>query len=757
MSKASRSAPSRARLFAGVAAVTLGALAGANTVAAQEAMATAPPTARPLQTDDGLGERGFYLEADLLIQDDRSKVVTARGNVEVRYRGRTLQAGEVVYDQASGVVSAKDKVVIVDPSGATSFADAVVLDDELTAGIAKGFSARLDGNVKIAADTAVRRSETVQELNKAIYTPCEICAADKSRPPSWSIKADKVVEDKERQLIYYRNATIELFGVPVFFAPVFWQADPSAERKSGLLPPRIQGSRRRGLSYEQPYYQVISPSQDLTISPQINTKVNPFLDLDWRKRFYSGTVEARFGYTYEKDLAGDGDRIGDLTSRSYVLADGRFDIDKHWKWGFSAERASEDLIFQKYDIDDVYSQRGLVASDDKRLTSQLYVTRQDNRSWLSVDMISIQGLRSSDIDRTFPTIAPLIEGRWEPEGPVLGGRLRLRGSAVALTREQSQLVATDPGIDSRRASGLADWRGNLTTAYGLRVSPFAQVRADAYSIADRPGALSDTSLTRVVGVAGVDFSMPFIRRDGDRTIVLEPLAQVALSPETDNDPRIPNEDSIVFEFDDTNLLRADKAPGFDIYEGGQRLNVGGRATLLFDDGRSASLLIGRSFRTEFDPGLPGRTGLRTRSSDWILAAEATPIQGVALFSRARLDSDSLDVRRLEVGADVKTDRAWGYVRYLRDNLDTSGAQREDIDFSGEVLVKGRFGVTFGGIRDIENDVWRRQELGLLYKDDCLDAAVVWVHEETFNRTLGPSDSVVLRLKLATLGDKGYSR
>ncbi|MDQ0464063.1 LPS-assembly protein [Caulobacter ginsengisoli] len=756
MSKASRSAPSRARLFAGVAAVTLGALA-AHPALAQEAMATAPASAKPPPADDGLGQRGFYLEADLLIQDDKAKVVTARGNVEVRYRGRTLRAGELVYDQASGVVSAKDKVVIVDPSGATTFADAVVLDDELTAGIAKGFSARLEGNVKIAADTAVRRSDTVQELNKAIYTPCEICAEDKTRPPSWSIKADKVVEDKSRQLIYYRNATIELFGVPVFFAPVFWQADPSAERKSGLLPPKIQGSKRRGLSYEQPYYQVISPSEDLTISPQINTKVNPFLNLDWRKRFYSGTVEARFGYTYEKDLTGDGDRIGDLTSRSYILADGRFDIDKNWKWGFSAERASEDLIFQKYDIDDVYTQRGLVASDDKRLTSQLYATRQDNRSWFSVDMISIQGLRPSDIDRTIPTIAPLIEGRWEPDSPVLGGRLRLQGSAVALTRDQSQFLASDPGIDSRRASGLADWRGSFTTSYGLRVSPFAQVRADAYSISDRPGGLSDASVTRVVGVAGLDFSMPFIRRDGDRTIVLEPLAQIALSPDTDNDPRIPNEDSIVFEFDETNLLRADKSPGFDIYEGGQRVNLGGRASVIFDDGRSASLLVGRSYRSEFDPGLPARTGLQTTSSDWIVAGEVTPILGVSLFSRARLDSDTLNVRRLEAGADVLTDRAWGYVRYLRDNQDISGVQREDVDFSGQVLVSGNFGVTFGGIRDIENDVWRRQEFGVMYKDDCLDMAVVWVHEETFNRTLGPSDSVVIRLKLATLGDKGYSR
>jgi LPS-assembly protein len=340
---------------------------------------------------------------------------------------------------------------------------------------------------------------------------------------------------------------------------------------------------------------------------------------------------------------------------------------------------------------------------------------------------------------------------------VLGGRLRLQGSAVALTRDQSQYIAGDPGVDSRRASGVADWRGNLTTSYGLRISPFAQARLDAYSLADLPGGQADASVTRALGVIGADFSMPFIRRDGDRTIVLEPLAQVALSPQTKVDTRIPNEDSIDFEFDETNLFRADKSPGFDLYEGGQRLNLGVRATVAFDDGRDASLLVGRSYRNQADPALPARTGLQRTASDWIVAAAVRPLDGVSLFTRARLDGDSLDVHRIEAGADVETSRAWGYVRYLRDDQDISGVPRQDLDFSGKLLVVGNWGVTFGGIRDIENNVWRRQELGILYKDDCLDAAVVWVHEETFNRTLGPSDSVVLRLTLATLGDKGYSQ
>jgi len=748
----------RSRLLAGAAALGLCALTAPAFAQGQDPIPKAeqPPAAPPM-ADDGLGEEAYYLEADTLIQDDKAQTLTAEGSVQIRHQGRTLRAEQVIYNRATGVVTARGDVIIIERDGTVAFANEVILDDQLRAGVAKGFSARLQDNIKIAADSIVRRDDKNAELNKAIYTPCELCAEDKTRPPTWSIRAEKVIQDGDNQLIYYKNAVIEIFGVPVFYAPVFWHADPNADRKSGLLPPTLVGSRRRGLSYEQPYVQVLSPSSDVILSPQFNTKVNPFLNLEYRKRFYSGEVNARFGYTYERDLDSNGSRVGDLTSRSYILANGQFDIDSNWKWGFAAERASDDLIFDKYDINDVSKQRGLTASDSRRLTSQLYVTRQDNLSWLSINTIAVQGLRPTDNDRAFPIIAPLIEARWEAPMPVLGGRVRLQGTAVALTRDQSQFAANQPGADSRRATGQVNWRTNLTFTSGVRLSPFVQARADYYSVSDYPAAGADTSFGRALGVIGADLSYPLFRRDGDRTIVLEPLLQFAASPRSNLDSRIPNEDSVVLEFDETNLLRANKSPGFDLYEGGVRLNAGARATLTFDDGRSFSLLVGRSFRDKRDTVLPARSGLQSRASDWIVAGDAKPFKELTLYGRARLDGDTGDLQRLELGADMKFDRGSGYLRYLHDNKDITGVERQDIDFAGDVFVTRRVGVTVAGIWDIQNDVWRRQELGLFYRDDCLDAAVVWVHEETFNRSLGPSDAVVLRLTLATLGDKGYSR
>jgi hypothetical protein len=377
----------RAVLLAGAAWLALAASAQAQQPLATIPAAPAPSSGRRRR----LGDTGYYLESDLLIRDDANQKMIARGDVEARYQGRTLRADEVVYDTKTEVVTAHGHVTLINADGTAEFANDMTMDKDLKAGFARGFSARLDKNIKIAADSAVRRNEKITELNKAIYTPCEVCA--EKPKPTWSIQADKVVQDKNKHLVYYHGATIRVWGAPLMYLPVFWHPDPQTERRSGFLVPKIGVSKKRGLVYEQPYLFVLSPSQDVVVTPQFNTKVNPFLKAQYRKRFYSGYVEARVGATYDKDFDNHGDRFGEATAKSYILAKGLFDIDENWKWGFTAERASQALIFDDYDISDVYQQRGQFSADDHRLMSQIYATRQSDRSYLSASMISVQGLR----------------------------------------------------------------------------------------------------------------------------------------------------------------------------------------------------------------------------------------------------------------------------------------------------------------------------------------------------------------------------
>ncbi len=768
-----KSRHARLRLLAGAGLFAL----AATTAAAQTPEGSAPsagrggsaasadaePAPAPAPSADAaLAERGFYMEADTVVRDDKAKTWNAKGDVEVRYQGRTLRADDVLYDSGTGVVTARGGVKIVNADGSAEFADSIVLDKDFRAGVAMGFSTRQAQNIKLSSVAAIRRSPDSLELNRAVFTPCDICKSDGVTPknPTWSIRAKRVVQDRKRQIVYYRDAVITVAGVPVLFAPVFWHPDPMAVRKSGLLPPKLDYTERRGATYEQPYLLVLSPSQDLVLSPQLNTAVNPFLNGEYRQRFWSGQIDMRFGVGYDQDFTSKSGKFGDTTARSYILGEGAFKPNSKWTLGFSAERASDDLLFRRYSVPDVYHNRGLYLTDDQRLISQAYAVRQDRRSYVSVAAFTVQGLRLTDNDRNIPIVAPLVEARYEPKQAIFGGRLRVLGGAVALVRDRDAgnpltnrpLNPRLSGVDSARVSLGGDWRRSFTTSGGLRIEPFADVRGDAYRVQDRPTVDgSNGTFTRALGTAGVDLSWPFIRATKDVTVILEPLAQIALSPTNRRYKDVPNEDSVVFDFDETNLFERNKSPGFDLYEGGQRVNVGGRVSADWAWGLQTRLMAGRSFRAEADPTFAARTSLRDTKSDWITAGSLTLNPNLTLYARARLADSTYKVRRAEVGGSYFTTKGYAYLRYLVDEVDLSGSRREDLQVQGEVLITKKWGLLGQLNLDLDKNVEVYRSFGVLYKDECTRLEIVYERNGTYDRSFVPSSQLTVRLTLATLG------
>ena len=761
----------RLRLSALAGAGVLALLAGGSAQAQTPTQAAvAQPAAGPVSTTDptasadDLGPDGFYFEADEVIDDDKAKIITAHGAVEARYRGRVLRAANLVYDLNSKVITARGDVAIINSDGSTQFSDSVVLDDQFRAGVALGFSTRLQNNAKLAAASVVHRSESINELNKAIYTSCDTCTTDgKVKQPTWSISAEKVVQDRDRQTIYYHNAVIRVKGIPILYSPVFWHADPSAGAQSGFLAPRLSFSNRRGFSLETPYLISISKSQDLVLAPLFSTKINPLLNGEWRKVFNNGQVDARFGYTYEKQFDNNGKALpgSDETSRSYILASGAFDFASKWTWGFSAERISDPLFFDRYEIPDVYEKRGLYETDTRRLLSQLYVVRQDQSSYASAAVLDFQGIQPNPLDPSqpeptgaIPIVAPLLEGRWALKPPAIGGQLILSGSAVALFRAESPVDATLPGVDSRRVTAEAEWRRALGLPMGMRLEPFADARFDAYDVSDLDETDTHQTTTRAIGTLGATLTWPFIRQGANSTVILEPVVQAAISPDPIVKGAIPNDDSVDLVFDETNLFDTNRAPGFDVYDAGARLNTGGRATVFWGEGREARLLVGRSFRDQTNPLIPAYSGYRTPDSDWVVAASASPMRGISLYGRTLLDNDTLAPQRTEFGANFAMKRVEGYVRYLNDKTDALGG-RQNLEAGANLYATRHWGLVVGGTRDLKTDEWTRSDIGLIYRDECTRFELVYHHEAASVRLGGPSDSIQVRLVLATLADPGY--
>ncbi|WP_313454199.1 LPS assembly protein LptD [Brevundimonas sp.] len=802
----------RQGLLAGVALAAWAPLASS-------ALAQAQPAAEvrtPAPAADGLPEGAVYVDAASATR--QGDVVTAVGTpdqrVYLRTRGYVLRGESLSYDLLAGTAAADGRVEAVAPDGTVVYASHLELDKDLKTGVAVDFATRLNNGASLMAATAVRRTETVSELNYALFTPCPICDEKGPRRPTISIQAEKVVQDEQLRAVLYRNAVFYVGPVPVFYTPYFAHPDPSVERASGFLVPIINYDQGRGLSVEVPYLHVVSKSEDWLISPQINTRIAPLLNLQWRRRFADGMIVARGGYTYERnfgdfDLNGDGDfesnvRFGDREHRSYLLSHGAFDPDGPWRYGFTAERTSDKTLFDRYDVRSPYQDNGLYYGDRRRLISQVYAEHQTDRSYVSVAAFSIQSLRVDprfaatdfrdpngykvfESDGDLPLVAPLVEARWEPHELVFGGRLRLKGSAVALYRDNfvgAPILNPDlvppvttglGGVDSRRITGQMEWRRTVILPVGLRIEPFLDTRVDLYSLSDLPpmmGFGGNETVSRSRLSAGVDVSYPLIKRTAGADIILEPVAQMSVSNSADLDPRIPNEDAQIIELDESSLFRMDRFSGYDLIEGGARLTAGGRATIRWSESRSASLFIGRShrfnredaFRTSI-PDAPARlydpSGLASETSDWVVQGSFSPSDRIRSWAHATIDGSG-DVRRAEAALDGR----WGRrnlasVSYILDRSNPLpgplNRNYEFVQLTGQQFVYGNWGFTVAGIADLRENQITRSEVGLLFDDDCLRFELGFRRDNTRVRPSGPSEGVYVRLNLATFGGSGYGQ
>jgi LPS-assembly protein len=683
------------------------------------------------------------MQADELTYDRESRIVTATGNVELAYGERVLLADRVTYDENTGVVKADGNVALLDSQGDVAFADQIVLRNEMRDGVIDTLRVLLSDNSRMAGTSVVRSGGNMTTLHRGVYTACDICEEKGQTTPLWQIKAFRVIHNQEEKRIIYEDAFIEFFGVPVFYIPYFSQPDPTVKRQSGFLPPSISSSTELGQQVEIPYYWAISPDKDVTLIPRFTTKEGTVYQGEYRQRFESGQI-GMFGTATWPETQTPGTPADD-SFRGSLFGDGRFRIDDNWSWGFRSELTTDDTYLRKY---------GLSGSTD--LVSNINATYAEGRNSFTADAYYFQGLLATDNADTTPWVAPILQYNYSLPEQYFGGRVGFSANAMVLEREI--------GAKSRRISSTISWERRDTTRNGFVFHSFANLRGDVYAVDDVPNPaipgtnFESATIARGLPTIGVEWSYPLIRADGGTRHVIEPIAQMIYSPNVGNTVEIPNEDSLSFEFDDTNLFSDNRYTGLDQWETGARANVGFRYSIFTADGGQANAMFGQSFRVEDNNSLAGSTGLRDQSSDYVGRIMVSPSKDYMAVYRFRLDDERYKIRRNEVslmGREGPVMAELGYAYFAADQTLTF-RPREEI-YAGSVVSLNEYWRVFGQVRhDLANSRSVSNRIGIGYEDECIEVSLGFSQTFYSDRDIEPDRAVVLRLTLKTLGSASAS-
>lgn len=699
--------------------------------------------------------------ADEVTYDDTLAIVLARGNVEISQGDRIVRADVVTYNRRTEVVTASGNVVLVEPSGDVLFANYAELQDDLKNGFVQNISIMFTDNSRMIGTSGIREGE-LTVVDRAVYSPCNLCAENPREAPLWQLRAVEATHDRESHDVIYHDAFLDMFGFPVLYAPYLSHPDPTVKRRQGFLVPTFGSTGELGAFAHGRYYFDIAPDQDATADLVATRNSGFVLGGEYRRRFVDGAAILRG--TVNRSDRQEIDNGVTVTRRNAfrwsVDSNALFDIDENWRAGAVVRRVSDNTYLKSFNFNrtDV-------------LRSNAFVEGFYGLSYATVEAFSFQDLRT--IQSSQPDVVPWGGYSYVSEpGSVLGGQLLANASFLQLLRNQAtNLYSPDiQGVNTRRLSLDTGWQRGFYSDTGLVTNLSGTVSGDLYWSDNVPvttSASTSTSTTqtrdgvtasRFVPRITITTSYPLVRQGETSQQLIEPILSFSAAPRT-NTTDIPNNDSRDVEFDEINLWRDNRFPGRDRIDGGIRFTYGLRAGIYGYGGGSGTLFLGESYRLSELTTAPPGSGLDTKRSDVVGRLTIAPSPWLNVDWRFRLNEADLTPRRQEVVASggIPALRLYGVYTFL-DTETSNPLNPNKEEVSG--VVSSNFANHWTGFTTFRYDLTASEARsvggGVYYGDECFTFSTSITRNLTTDQSATGGLTVLVTLAFRNLGTFPFS-
>lgn len=678
-------------------------------------------------------ERASLISDRIEILGDSTLV--ASGNVEIFFKGNRLSASQVRYHQISDRISVIGPMVLTDADDqAVILASQAEMSADLREGLLQSARLMLNQQLQLAARSLSRAEGRYTAMDEVVASSCSICATNPI--PLWEIRARKILHDSEAKQLWFDQARLHVMGVPVFYIPRLRVPDPTLDRLTGFLPPRIRSTSELGTGIETPYFITLGDHRDLTLSPFITTKGYRTLDMRYRQAFVTGAIELNAAVSH--------DGLTEDKRRGYATAEGRFELPEDVILSFDLKAASDNAYLLDYGYSGV-----------DRLESNVDLSRVRRNSYFSTRLTGFQSLRDEEDNSTLPSL--VLDGTFHRRFSLgaLGGEGGLRLQSHNLYRTSDSPLDPDgdgiaDGRDTSRLSARIDWRKSVLLDPGIEVTALGEAQLDRYRIRQDQNSAGD--FTRHHTSAGVELRWPWLKAStSGATHVIEPVVQLIWSDR--NKTYIPNEDSRLVEFDEGNLFSLDRFPGADAVEQSQRANIGVTYTRFDPQGWSTSFTLGRVLRNE-DYGLfSPASGLDGRQSDWLTAASINWANGFATTARAVFDDDA-DLTKSELRLSLKQEKftfSTSAIWAIADAAENRPEATRQVVFDAAWDIRPELTTTFEASYDFEASHATLAGMGVEYRTECVLVDLSLSRRFTSSTSVTPTTSFGLSVELIGFG------
>lgn len=457
-------------------------------------------------------------------QKDEYSILT--GDVRIEYQDIKMRADKVTLNQKTKDVTAEGNVIIDQgPTRVTATQAIYNLDSKI--GTFFNATAMMDPSMYFSGDRIEKIDEDTYRMSNGVFTSCDL---DR---PAWSFhvgSADVTVDD----YAHLRNLSFRARNIPVFYAPrMVWPT--KRERSQGLLIPRLRVTGDFGTRLETGYFIPIGDSADATVYADTSTN-----------QYFGAGVDVRY-------VPSENVKIGDLRAHAVNNVEG-----KEIEWKYQFKHAQENLpggfrgvvdvqdysnldFFRRYDHDPTLQ-------TISNIYSSAYVTK--NRPTYSLNVLTDRrDIIFGDTRQRFEQL-PSVQYRMYPQ--------RVLGMPLYFAMESSTSHLRTGAITGKERTISADYFRTdvfptlslqLRTPAWFSVKPQLSLRETYYSASRNvtTGAVvEDDPLSRFYAQAQVETIGPSFSRVYDRSIggftkfkhVIEPRVRYVYTTNVENQNEI---------------------------------------------------------------------------------------------------------------------------------------------------------------------------------------------------------------------------
>ena len=694
--------------------------------------------------------------SDNITYDEKKEKIISSGNVEIKFEDNyTLNTKEIVYLKNSeeilinNITKIKDglgneiefeqlnynandklikgkKVKLLDleknyynfDSAIVDFSKNQIIADNVNINFDKGIFGNLLNDPRLKGNYFFSDGKN-SIIKKGVFTTCK----KSGDCPPWQIKAKEINHDKEKKVINYKHAWLEIYDKPIVYFPKFFHPDPTVKRQSGFLMPQVIDSSSLGISFKLPYYKVLGDNKDLTFSPRIFSENEALFQNEYRQVNKNSRHIADFSLKKKNS-----------TSKTHF---------------FSNSIAKLDVNI--FDISEIEMNLESTSDDNYLKTHNIKSDINNNQSLLNSFLIFRGNSRDMDFETKIESYEDLTEDKASDKYEYIFPSYKFSKRFSSSYNDDYEIISKgnyknyNTNIFEKVLINDLKFSSNPKITPTGFVNKLSILLKNVTSEGDNSSNYKNKFSSENYGSVFYDISFPLKKEGKFFDNFLTAKGSLMYSPNSNKDLK-----NLDRKININNIFTQNRLSLDDTVEGGQSLTLGGEYSLKGKEGGNDFLKAGLAsvLRDNEEINLPTKSTLNNKGSDFIGSLIFEPNKNLKLDYNFSMDSDFQSTNYNSLNAGISVNKFVTSFEFLQ----------EDDEVGNESYLSNETVYNFNNANSLKYRTRRNKKTDFTefynliyeYKNDCLTASIQYNKDYYSDNELKPTEEIFFSLSIVPL-------